>query len=130
MGKRHKKHETQPRRQVVWSKPDFLHPVCPTCGKAAQLVDESDSEWIDDPMFECTRCWVRFMFEDSAPEKDDDAETAEANINTGTRADPPVLKLKCAICLGKGCEVCKPKAKKDTKEYQTEPAFGEMEELT
>lgn len=137
MGKKGRnRHKPQ---KLVIPTPSFESPVCPACGKADHLVEETDAG--DDPLYECTRCWVHFMLEDSRVEiedEDDDA-TAERNINSGVAARDfnnaePVKGLKCAICQGKGCEVCqrlpKKDKKKDTREYQTEPLFGEVEELT
>lgn len=78
------------------------------------------------------------MVEDSRVEIEEDDDTAEAQANMGSVAardfNGPVKGAKCAICQGKCCEVCtkgyKPKKQKDQIDWQTEPLFGAVEELT
>lgn len=120
MGKNRKKKHKE-RRTASIATPSFLSPVCPTCGRPDKLISEHSD---DDPMYECTRCWVRFMYEDSSVEIEDGSD-----IEVESRAVTPVQGLKCALCRGKGCEVCKPTKKKELIRT-TEPVFGEMEELT
>lgn len=126
MGKRGKEKRKQQKAQRA-ACPSFEWPVCPACGYADRLVEEGQT---DDPLYECTRCWVRFMLEDSSVEleEEDDDATAAANVNSGW------VPLKCAICMGRGCEVCgggrAGKAKKKKPEGMTEPEFGDCEELT
>lgn len=112
MAKRGKKNRE--KNKIVC--PSFEFPVCPACGYANKLVEESGTD-DPDPIWECTRCWVRFMMEDSRVEVEEE--------ETPAMSYPP---LKCALCMGRGCEVCD--KKKPTKEVQTEPLFGECEELT
>lgn len=136
-----KKGRNRHKQNPVVPTPSFESPVCPACGKANHLVEEAGLG--NDPLYECTGCWVRFMLEDSLVEieEDDDDAVAACNINSGVAARDfnnvePMTGLKCAICQGKGRQVCQRSPEKDnnkkqdTREYQTEPLFGEVEELT
>lgn len=136
MGKKHR-HKRAQKKQVI-ATPSFESPVCPACGKADKLVEEVSQEDMT-PLYECTACWVRFMLEDSRVEIEEDDNDAEAQANMGSVAardfNGPVKGAKCAICQGKCCEVCtkgykKEAKKKDQIDWQTEPMFGDVKELT
>lgn len=104
--------------------PSFEDPVCPACGWETNLTVENEGF----PVYTCTRCKLRFMLEQI--EDDDETEESAPSISVHQH---PVTTLKCAICKGAGCEVCdasKRKKKKAEPDYQTEPLFGAMEELT
>ena len=132
MGKKHRKNRGV---KLVVVTPSLESPICPVCGKADRLTECMAADDTGGPLYECCRCWIRFMIEDSRVEIEEDDDDAEALANMGSVAARDFNEprgLKCAICQGKGCEVCQKveKKKKPDVDYQTEPLFGEVEELT
>ena len=126
--------------------PSVENPVCPACGFRDDLVELIGADSTSGVLYECSKCEVQFMLEDIQLdlEEDDDDATAEANINSGVVArdfnNADATAPRCEICHGrdgtgrdgKPCMACGPskKKKKDDKDYQSEPMFGTMEELT
>lgn len=133
-----KKHRHRHRESRTIETPSFESPVCPTCGWDTQLEQAEGDK--DTPLITCKKCKVRFMYEDISMdgEGDDEEETVEIETSKGVRVIVPVSTLKCPICKGGGCTVCLPSKKDKGKDkppppppdYQTEPQFGKMEEVT
>ena len=110
MGKKGKHRKAQAQLRC----PSWDIPVCPTCGKPDQIVDET-LEKGDDPMMECMRCQVRFMYESTRGENEDDDDTATAQANIARAAVQQVGGASRAATSGPT--------------RTEEPVLGEMEEL-